>query len=57
MNFLKTGSFLALLSAPLMFIGGETGICLVLAFALRVNHGADWYSDKIGLGQVGGLKP
>ena len=53
MNFLKTGILLFLLSAILLLIGGiiggEVGIFLALVFALIMNFGAYWYSDKIAL--------
>ena len=53
MNILKTGILLFLLSAILLLIGGiiggEVGIFLALVFALIMNFGAYWYSDKIAL--------
>ena len=56
MNLLKTGILLVLLSSILLFIGGmiggEVGIILALVFALGINFGAYWYSDKIALGMT-----
>ena len=53
MNTVKTFFLLMLLSGLLLAIGGAaggtTGIIVALGFALLLNFGAYWYSDKIAL--------
>ena len=53
MNTVKTFFLLMLLSGLLLAIGGAAGgtggIILALGFALLLNFGAYWYSDKIAL--------
>ncbi len=50
---LKTGLLLVLLSAIILFLGqmlgGSTGLVIAFAFALLMNLGSYWYSDKIVL--------
>jgi len=50
---LKTGLFLVLLSGIIlflgMFLGGHTGLLIAFGFALLMNLGSYWYSDKIVL--------
>lgn len=50
---LKTGLLLVLLSAIILFLGqmlgGSTGLVVAFAFALLMNLGSYWYSDKIVL--------
>lgn len=49
----KTGLLLALLSGIIIFLGqflgGSTGLAIAFAFALLMNVGSYWYSDKIVL--------
>src|SRR3989338_5270181 len=53
MNVLKTGFLLALLTALLVglgsLVGGTQGATIALGFALLMNFGAYWFSDKIVL--------
>jgi heat shock protein HtpX len=53
MNTVKTFFLLMVLTGLLMMIGGifggELGIILALGFALLLNVGSYWYSDKIAL--------
>ena len=53
MNVLKTGFLLALLTVLLVFlgqlIGGTQGATFAFVFALLINLGAYWFSDKIVL--------
>lgn len=50
---LKTGLLLVLLSGIILFLGqllgGSTGLVIAFAFALLMNLGSYWYSDKIVL--------
>ena len=50
---IKTGLLLALLSGVILvlgrFLGGGTGLMLAFAFALLMNIGSYWFSDKIVL--------
>lgn len=50
---LKTGLLLVLLSAIILFLGhmlgGSTGLVVAFAFALLMNVGSYWFSDKIVL--------
>lgn len=50
---LKTGLLLVLLSAIILFLGqmlgGSTGLVIAFVFALIMNVGSYWYSDKIVL--------
>ncbi len=54
MNTLKTFFLLMVLSMMLIVIGGviggQAGIIIALVFALVMNMGAYWFSDKIALG-------
>ena len=53
MNTLKTFFLLMVLSGMLLLIGGavggQAGIIIALFFALALNFGAYWFSDKIAL--------
>ncbi len=53
MNFLKTGFLLAAMTVLLVFtgrlIGGSQGAALAFGFALLMNFGAYWFSDKMVL--------
>ena len=53
MNTLKTFFLLMILTGLLLLIGGaiggEMGIVIALVFALALNFGAYWFSDKIAL--------
>jgi len=53
MNMFKTAALLAGLTALLVVaggaMGGETGLLIALVFALVMNVGSYWYSDKIVL--------
>ena len=53
MNTLKTFFLLMVLSGMLLLIGGaiggQAGIIIALFFALAMNFGAYWFSDKIAL--------
>lgn len=53
MNVLKTAFFMALLAVLLIvagsLIGGQNGATIALMFALVLNLGAYWFSDKIVL--------
>ncbi len=53
MNTLKTFFLLMILTGLLLLIGGaiggEMGIIIALVFALALNFGAYWFSDKIAL--------
>jgi heat shock protein HtpX len=50
---IKTGLLLALLSGVILvlgqFLGGSTGLIIAFVFALVMNIGSYWYSDKIVL--------
>ena len=50
-NRLKTVLLLGLLSGLMLavglFIGGETGVFIALLFAIGLNFGSYWYSDKL----------
>ena len=52
-NQLKTGLFLGLLTAVLLILGqalgGRGGLMIALAFAVVMNVGSYWFSDKIVL--------
>ena len=52
-NTLKTGIFLVLLAAILLFIGGAVGgrggVIIALILALGMNVISYWFSDKIVL--------
>lgn len=56
-NTLKSVFFLALLTALLVFmgdlVGGTSGMIMALAFALLMNGGAYWFSDKLALSMAG----
>ncbi len=56
MNTLKTFFLLMILTGLLLLIGGaiggEMGIIIALVFALALNFGAYWFSDKIALGMA-----
>ena len=56
MNTLKTFFLLMVLSMMLIVIGGviggQAGIIIALVFALVVNRGAYWFSDRIALGMT-----
>ena len=56
MNTLKTFFLLMVLSMMLIVIGGviggQAGIIIALVFALVMNMGAYWFSDKIALGMT-----
>ena len=56
MNTLKTFVLLMVLSMMLIIIGGviggEGGIIIALVFALMMNVGAYWFSDRIALGMT-----
>ena len=56
MNTLKTFFLLMVLSGMLLLIGGaiggQVGIIIALFFALAMNFGAYWFSDKIALGMA-----
>ena len=56
MNAVKTLLLLMLLSSLLLMVGayfgGEGGIIIALIFALVMNVGAYWFSDKIALGMT-----
>jgi heat shock protein HtpX len=53
MNTLKTTLLLGLLSGLLLFIGnllgGSQGLTIALGFAVLLNFGSYWFSDKIAL--------
>ena len=53
MNLIKTGFLLVALTGLLLltgaYFGGEVGIILALGFALIMNFGAYWFSDRIAL--------
>ncbi len=53
MNTMKTFLLLMVLSAMLLAIGGavggQLGIIVALVFAIAINFGAYWFSDKIAL--------
>ncbi len=57
MNVLKTTFFMALLTVLLIvagsLIGGQNGATIALMFALVMNLGAYWFSDKIVLAMYG----
>ena len=56
MNTLKTFFLLVVLTGMLLLIGGavggQAGIIIALFFALALNFGAYWFSDKIALGMA-----
>ena len=56
MNTLKTFFLLMVLTGMLLLIGGavggQVGIVIALFFALALNFGAYWFSDKIALGMA-----
>lgn len=56
MNTLKTFFLLMVLTGMLLMIGGaiggQAGILIALFFALALNFGAYWFSDKIALGMA-----
>ena len=53
MNTLKTFFLLMVLTGMLLLIGaaigGQAGLVIALVFALAMNFGAYWFSDKIAL--------
>ena len=53
MNTIKTFFFLMVLTGLLLMvgglIGGEVGIIIALVFAIALNFGAYWFSDRIAL--------
>ena len=53
MNTLKTFFLLIVLTMLLLMVGGimggEAGIVIALFFALAMNFGAYWFSDRIAL--------
>ena len=57
MNYLKTGLLLLLLTMLFVWIGGyfggQTGATYAFLFALLMNFGAYWFSDKIVLMMYG----
>jgi heat shock protein HtpX len=52
-NTLKTGFLLALLTVLFVaigsYVGGQGGMVMAFAFAVLMNAGAYWFSDKIVL--------
>jgi heat shock protein HtpX len=56
-NNLKTVFLLTLLSAVFLalgyFIGGQVGLIFALVFALAMNMGSYWFSDKLALKMTG----
>ena len=56
MNALKTFFLLMVLTGLLLVVGamfgGELGIVMALGFALMLNVGAYWFSDRIALGMT-----
>ncbi len=56
MNTIKTFFFLMVLTGILLLvggmIGGEAGIMVALVFAVAMNFGAYWFSDRIALGMT-----
>ena len=56
MNTLKTFILMLVLSMMLLVIGGaiggQAGVIVALIFALAMNFGAYWFSDKIALGMT-----
>ena len=48
-NTFKTAALLGLLSGLLLFIGGQQGLLIAFIFALAMNFGSYWFSDKIVL--------
>ena len=56
MNTMKTFMLMLVLSMMLLLIGGivggQAGIIVALVFALVMNMGAYWFSDKIALGMT-----
>ena len=56
MNTIKTFFFLMVLTGLLLMvgglIGGEVGIFIALIFAIVMNFGAYWFSDRIALGMT-----
>jgi heat shock protein HtpX len=57
MNYIKTGFLLVLLTMLFVwaggYFGGQTGAVMAFMFALLMNAGAYWFSDKIVLGMYG----
>ena len=53
MNHIKTFFLLMILTGLLLLIGaaigGEVGVVIAVIFALAMNFGAYWFSDKIAL--------
>ena len=52
MNHIKTFCLLMVLTGLLLIgaaIGGEVGVVIAVIFALAMNFGAYWFSDKIAL--------
>ena len=56
MNTLKTFFLLMMLTGLLLLIGayfgGELGIVVAVVFAVIMNFGAYWFSDRIALGMA-----
>jgi heat shock protein HtpX len=56
-NNLKTVFLLTLLSAVFLalgfFVGGQVGLIVALVFALAMNAGSYWFSDKLALRMTG----
>ena len=56
MNTVKTFFFMIVLTALLLMvggiIGGQVGIIIALVFAVLMNFGAYWFSDRIALGMT-----
>ena len=56
MNTVKTFFFMIVLTALLLMvggiIGGQVGIIIALVFAVMMNFGAYWFSDRIALGMT-----
>src|SRR3954469_2904978 len=57
-NGLKTAALLAVLTALLVLIGGvlggRSGMVIAFGFAIVMNMGSYWFSDKIALRMAGG---
>ena len=53
MNTIKTGLLLGALTGLLMliggFFGGQTGVVIAFIFAMVLNFGSYWFSDKLVL--------
>ena len=56
MNTIKTFFFLMVLTGLLLLVGGilggDAGIVIALVFAIVMNFGAYWFSDRIALGMT-----